>query len=245
MSSQIIPRNKQFDFTGMTSTWLKGNFYLTQMFNTASIYLPYMEGLMSYIVRRALPMVTDEKLKIDCENFIKQESYHAREHARYNMQLSHLGFEAKRASSMLRSALCKIKTQWSLMSLLAVGVSFESITLMMSHTALEEGLISEAASPMVEFWCWHMNEEIEHRSVLFDLYCHLGGGYLRRIIIHSIVTLSCCSYSLRLYLKFVRRSGYPLLKGLATVLSPRTFFVKSLINNLVFYFPGFNPARSY
>ncbi len=33
---------------------------------------------------------------------------------------------------------------------------------------------------MVDLVKWHGSEEIEHRTVAFDLYRHLGGGYMPR-----------------------------------------------------------------
>ena len=35
---------------------------------------------------------------------------------------------------------------------------------------------------MLDFWRWHAAEELEHKSVAFDLFHRVGGGYLTRML---------------------------------------------------------------
>ena len=49
-----------------------------------------------------------------------------------------------------------------------------------------EAEIPEADPAMLDLLRWHGAEEVEHRSVAFDLYQHLDGGYARRAI-HGVV----------------------------------------------------------
>jgi uncharacterized protein len=34
---------------------------------------------------------------------------------------------------------------------------------------------------MAQLFLWHAAEEIEHRHVAYDVYQHIGGGYVRRV----------------------------------------------------------------
>jgi hypothetical protein len=36
---------------------------------------------------------------------------------------------------------------------------------------------------MAQLFLWHASEEIEHRHVAYDVYTHVGGGYLRRVVV--------------------------------------------------------------
>lgn len=42
---------------------------------------------------------------------------------------------------------------------------------------------------MLDLVKWHGAEEIEHRSVAFDLYRHLGGGYIARYYLSVVVII--------------------------------------------------------
>lgn len=46
-----------------------------------------------------------------------------------------------------------------------------------------------ADANMLDLVKWHGAEEIEHRSVAFDLYCHLGGGYIARYYLSVVVII--------------------------------------------------------
>jgi predicted metal-dependent hydrolase len=52
--------------------------------------------------------------------------------------------------------------------------------------ALQQKMGRLGADPeMVDLVKWHGAEEIEHRTVAFDLYRHLGGGYIARYYLVS------------------------------------------------------------
>lgn len=56
-------------------------------------------------------------------------------------------------------------------------------------------------------WGWHSAEETEHKAVCFDLYHAAGGGWLRRVLVFLLVTLTFSVMFSRLYISLLYRDG--------------------------------------
>ena len=71
--------------------------------------------------------------------------------------------------------------QWDLFRL-GIIATVEHMTCVLGKYALYNKHWEElGADPeMIDLIKWHGSEEIEHRTVAFDLYRHLGGGYIAR-----------------------------------------------------------------
>ncbi len=243
MSHQITPRDYHFNFSSMPASWLDNNPYLTHMFNGPSIGVPYMEGLVNFAVKRCLDKITDKELLDDCLHFIKQETFHSREHIKYNQQLRKLGYHSDIIANKIKKKLNQVKKKWSPLTVLAMGVAFENLVSAVSITVFEDQILKDANMPIKDFWEWHLMEELEHKTVLFDLYQHLGGGYLRRIIMYTLATSAYCYYSLQIYLQFVKKDGGSKIKAFFFVTSKKSFFMKSLLRSFAFYKFDFHPDK--
>ena len=80
--------------------------------------------------------------------------------------------------------------QWDLFRL-GVIATVEHMTCVLGKYALYNKRWEElGADPeMIDLIKWHGSEEIEHRTVAFDLYRHLGGGYLARYYLSVAVII--------------------------------------------------------
>jgi uncharacterized protein len=152
-----------------------------------SLILPHLEPYLIRVYRSLAPHITDARIAADVEAFCGQEAQHHRGHAAANRKIrAYLGPEtAARLLTVERRLAAdyrRFETQRSLRFQAAYIEGFEAMTCAMGMTGLEAG--SEAASdgPWNALWRWHLFEELEHRSVAFDVYEHVYGKYPLRVI---------------------------------------------------------------
>ena len=168
------------------------------MMNVLHIMLPPGERWFCDVYREALPLIEDEKLREDVKGFIGQEATHARAHEVGRVYLSRFGIDTDRAMTQaewMRTNLGgpapfghavpkPLRTTWLVMRLSAIA-AIEHFTAVLGEWILNESgqLDADGADPqMLDLMRWHGAEEVEHRSVAFDVYQYFSGNYLRRLI---------------------------------------------------------------
>ena len=93
-------------------------------------------------------------------------------------------------------------------NLLAVTCAYEHLTATLAHqTLLHADWLEGAQERMQTLWRWHASEEIEHRSVAFDLYQAVGGGHGQRVRWYLFVLLTMALEAAAQTLLNLRRSG--------------------------------------
>uniref|UniRef100_UPI001ABC11D6 metal-dependent hydrolase n=1 Tax=Variovorax paradoxus TaxID=34073 RepID=UPI001ABC11D6 len=116
-----------------------------------------------------------DKYRTEVRGFIGQEATHRRIHSLFNAHLEKQGLVdrwTERASKRL-----------SLMEgadprhALAVTAATEHFTAMFAEWLLAHPQILDGAEPRLRtMWLWHSAEELEHKSVAFDVYRAAGGS---------------------------------------------------------------------
>jgi predicted metal-dependent hydrolase len=135
-------------------------------------------------MRDALPHVGDQKLKQDLKRFCAQEGEHYKQHAKANelIRALHPSYEALLP---LEHEFERELKEWTktkpLKFKLAYAEGFESMTSAMSRAQFEVGLYDRTDSPLADLAKWHVMEELEHRSVAFDVYEHIVGSWFYRM----------------------------------------------------------------
>jgi hypothetical protein len=146
--------------------------------------LPYLEPYLIRSMREALPHIASPELRADVLGFCAQEGQHYREHARANdaIRTRKPGFaklgEIERGIAAEYEAFTRER---SLLWNLAYAEGFEAMTAAQSRTQFDERVFERMTGPLRDLMEWHVMEEIEHRSVAFDVYRALGGGYFYRL----------------------------------------------------------------
>lgn len=199
----LIPRKVQFDWSQTPLEWIPGQPFASHFINEINMILPAGEFWFCRLYNQALPYVKDQKLREDVQMFIRQEAMHARAHggaiADYlkahgveterNTKIMEWLFEELLADDPLGIKTPKfLQKQW-LVFRLGIIAAVEHMTCVLGNYALDNHQWDQvgADAVLLDLLRWHGAEEVEHRSVAFDLYKHLGGGYVSRYYLSSIV----------------------------------------------------------
>lgn len=192
----IKPRKVKFEWQDTPVDWIPNQPFVSYFINEINNILPAGEFWFCRLYNRVLPKIADEKLAEDVRAFIRQEAMHAQAHAsankeyltvrnidiQRNLEIMDFLFGKLLADQPLGFKVPKILDhQWDLFRL-GIVATVEHMTCVLGKYALYNKKWAElGADPnMLDLVKWHGAEEIEHRTVAFDLYRHLGGGYISR-----------------------------------------------------------------
>ncbi|MGB1277306.1 MAG: metal-dependent hydrolase, partial [Nannocystaceae bacterium] len=149
-----------------------------------SFLFPYLEPYLIRSMKVARERIEDPELLADLRRFCAQEGQHFREHTRFNRAMQGQDYPGL---GELEAALARdyesFTAHKSLRWNLAYAEGFEAMT---AATALFlfETRDEREMHPLVEqLMFWHALEELEHRTVAFDVYQQVYGGYLYRLAV--------------------------------------------------------------
>jgi uncharacterized protein len=149
-----------------------------------SLLLPYLEPYLIRSMRSARKHVTDPVLLADLDAFSGQEGQHYRQHLRFNQSLRLAGFPGLKAlEDEVEADFQRFTRTRSLRFNLAYAEGFEAFTMALSRFSLETGALDRIHPAARDLFTWHLIEELEHRTVAFDVYEHVCGGYLYRVAV--------------------------------------------------------------
>lgn len=219
----LKPRKVEFDFASTPLHWLRNDPFSTHIINGIHMLLPAGELWFCRVYNQALPLVTDEALREDVKGFIRQEAIHSRQHSKAQTYLEAHGLSVdyvQRAEWLFDTILGDApfgmkflkqrawEKQWLI---LRVGLiaAIEHFTGVLGQWAMDNDTWEENGdAAMVDLFKWHLAEEVEHRTVAFDLFEHLCeselGFYVSRQALMAIV--------FPLFLYFISEGGRSLAK---------------------------------
>ncbi len=175
----IQPRNQQHDLAdALARDWFDDHAFKTAWFNAMSITFPLGEKFFIDSVRNFSDQIEDPKLQDDIRGFCGQEGFHRREHERYNQVLcAQRGYDLVYLEGRLEKNIGRAKKYLSELEQLAATAALEHITAIMAESALtpDNPMMHGAYPAMKKLWNWHAAEEMEHKSVAFDVYRAVGG----------------------------------------------------------------------
>ncbi|MCG8613845.1 MAG: metal-dependent hydrolase [Pseudomonadales bacterium] len=194
--TDLVQRKVAFDFSDTPLHWIPNDPYSSHFISVIHTILPAGEFFFCRLYNRALPYIEDEKLREDVKGFIKQEAMHARAHTTgINEYLAAQGMEVQGFIKIVewlfeqalddkpfgKSLPAATEKQWLTLRLGLIA-AVEHFTCVLGKYALSNKNwdAQGADATILDILRWHGAEEIEHRSVAFDVYQHLGGTYAMR-----------------------------------------------------------------
>lgn len=215
-----------------------------------SLLLPYLEPYLIRTMSAARAQVKDPVLAEQLEKFIGQEGQHYREHARFNEAIRARGFPSVAPlERALEEDYRRFAKTRSLRFNLAYAEGFEAMTTAMALVFVD--LDKSRWDPRaLDLFTWHLTEELEHRTVAFDVYHHVAGGYLYRLGVGLFAQAHLLRFLIRATLAMVadsgelleRMGGAPAHQRRWRALNRRVL-PKLLPKVLRTYLPWYDPAR--
>ncbi len=183
--SDIRVRSPKFDFTGVPRRWLLGSRIASNVANGANLLFPAGERFFVRSVRRYLDRldpVADAQLLSDVRAFSQQEGRHAAAHERAFEVLRAQGYDIDTFLRVYEAiAFGAIEKVVPHKLSLAATAACEHFTAILAEAGLTDGVMDHAHPVMRELLLWHAVEEIEHRSVAFDVLLKVDSSYALRM----------------------------------------------------------------
>lgn len=187
----INPRDVHFDFDTVPLHYIPGEVLATHIVNVMHLVLPEGERAMAHCLAEALPHIDDERLREEVQGFIGQEAMHADSHEAARKRLQALGLDVDSYVSKVAWLVDRIlgdhgltgraEQEW-LKERLGLFAGMEHFTAVLGEWLLNADVLEEKGMhpAMLDLVRWHGAEEVEHRSVVYDAYMYVDGGYARR-----------------------------------------------------------------
>lgn len=247
---EIIVR-KDLDF-GLTSDqipryWMNDDPYKTRIFDAIQATFPDGERFFISSVRAFKDQIKDAHLKQEVRDFTMQEGQHGIVHANYNKRLKQQGIPIESFTSRIKRVMDKRLNRNSPEYNIALTSAFEHYTAMMAELFFSHKSSTYGAHEQIRaMYAWHAIEEMEHKSVAFDVMTRVANvGYMRRILAMAHVTIGFSLYSLIAPLFMLKADGFTRLQRMTFILKGLPWQLRiysRLIPMLLSYFrPGFHP----
>jgi predicted metal-dependent hydrolase len=174
-----FPTSEEFD-----PLWAGNNPTMCYFTLGLSLYLPYLEPYIIKALRSATHLVNNDEVLEKIDKFCRQEAQHYKQHEKFNTLIHERNYPGLADIE----ANCKAEfDDWLKNKPLQYNVGFvegfESYTTQGAVAALNSGALNspKVDQKIADLFRWHLTEEVEHRTVAFDVYEHIYGDYAYRV----------------------------------------------------------------
>jgi predicted metal-dependent hydrolase len=233
--------------------WLGGDPFKTRFFDALSTMFPEGEKFFIQCVRDYSNRIADPGLKEAVKEFNYQEGQHSLVHRNFNDHLKAQGVDVDWLERLLRDAFNWLRAHLPKTATLAQTAATEHLTAVISHQFMTRRDLFADADPRIRaMYYWHAAEEIEHKSIAFDVLKKVaGGGYLVRALTMLWVTIAFMLHTFLIMGHMFRADGFSWrqraglwLRGLWWLYRPGGLILPLLPHYLAYYRPGFHPWQN-
>ncbi|BBY55241.1 metal-dependent hydrolase [Mycobacterium koreense] len=178
----------------MNHHFVEGDIVYSHLVAVLSAAFPPGEESFIRSVRRFADRVTDPVLKKRVAGFIGQEAVHGQEHRRLNEKLVAMGYPFVRLfmfspQSRRERWVRRLENTVPAYAHLAMTAAAEHYTATLAERVLTREEIQQIPGDpeVMHLLNWHATEELEHKSVAFDVYRAVGGPEWIRIGVMALM----------------------------------------------------------
>lgn len=199
---EMIPRKVDFKWDVSPLQWIPQDPFASHSVNHFSFTLVRGEFFFCRMLNQALPYITDEKLKQDAKIFIRQEAIHSQAHkvsideylVRYGVNTTE---QYQRVVKIFDNFLLddpfgyklpkRLQRGWLNLRVGVVAAAEHFTSGLGQYVLTRSHWEDRGCDPVVsDLFTWHSAEEVEHRTVAFDVYQHISGNYALRAFVMGI-----------------------------------------------------------
>ena len=169
--------------------WSENDPAMTHFFNAFQSTFPEGEKLF---IQAALDGASilfkkgkmDDQFRLDLKNFIHQEALHSQQHMKWTNALIKIGYKRlKSYDDRLRHFRIFFQDHFPIILRLSITAAAEHYTASLAYllTHIKPNILVHFPLEFKGLLLYHAMEEIEHKSVCFDLYQNVSGSYIIRI----------------------------------------------------------------
>lgn len=246
----IPPRQMDFRIPAQAArhAFFHQNVLASSLFVVFSGIFPPGERFFMESVRRFRDRIDDPALKARVSGFMGQEALHGREHERLNAFFSARGIDVSVPEQLIRIGL-GLQELLPARQQLACTTFMEHFTAFLAEQWLTDENFKRSSDPeMLKLWYWHALEELEHKSVAYDVLEKVGNSPRERALAMPIVVATLLPPILAswawLVLKEEQRFDWrEHRRGLKALFGKRGFISSILPRMPDFWQPGFHPDQ--
>ena len=200
----IKPRRMQFNTHDMEMSQfaIENNSLISTFFYSLSAMFPEGERFFIHTVRHFQKNISDPNMLADIRGFIGQEAHHGRCHEDINNEIEKLGIPMTMISNSMTNRVNMLKKRFSPARQLALTVAMEHFTASLAEFILENPeILDRAPDNFRKMMLWHSVEEIEHKSVAFNVFRQeVNNEWMRRrVMVIAMISLfsRLCVFQIR------------------------------------------------
>lgn len=240
---------------GLPIRWFKNNLLISHFVDSLHLIFPDGEKFFIRSVKAHEDYIKDPELMRQVKAFIGQELIHGNEHKKFWDNLRNNGYDVDKFLDFYNNLSYEI-IEKSMNNLfgpkfsLSVTVALEHYTATLAKFAFEEMKELEGVHDnMREMLLWHAAEEVEHRSVAFDVLKEVDPSYSLRVAGMVRATIALATMTLLGFFFFIfedlKQGRFFSLGELLEFLEHFTKLIRHLGKEMLTYFKtDFHPDQT-
>ena len=250
MLDTITVRHMPFEFPDdIDPVFIDGDHKQSFAFIAGSLLLPHLEPYLIRSMKAAEKHVTNPDVLEGLKKFASQEGQHYQMHKKFNATIRRAGFPGLEALEQeLSDDYRRFTSTKSLRFNLAYAEGFEALTMNAVKHMMEPNGFGDDLPVFMQMVEWHFVEELEHRTVAFDVYDHVCGGYFYRLVVGAWAQWHFTRWIRRVTNYMLKANPQPkrgakkVAKGMEAGPSIRSASVGNLMPGLLrIYLPNYSP----